>query len=64
LHEVDKLTSKKYAKTSDLLCAGNKVFVQYQAQGGISPNTPLANALDCHCANDNLIFGPRSCFCF
>jgi len=25
-HEVDKLTSKKYAKTINLLCAGNKVL--------------------------------------
>ena len=33
LHEVDKLTSKIYAKTSNLLCAGNKVFVKNQAQG-------------------------------
>jgi len=29
-----QLTSKKYAKTINLLCAGNKVFVKYQAQGG------------------------------
>jgi len=33
LHEVDKLTSKKYAKTINLLCKDNKVFVKYQAQG-------------------------------
>jgi len=30
--------------TINLLCAGNKVFVKYQAQGGIS--TPLAYALE------------------
>jgi len=29
----DKLTSKTYAKTINLLCAGNKVFAKYQAQG-------------------------------
>jgi len=26
---------QKYAKTINLLCAGNKVFVKYQAQGGV-----------------------------
>jgi len=34
----------KYAKTKNLLCASNKVFVIYQAQGGVNPNpllTPL-----------------------
>jgi len=35
LHYVDKLTSKNYAKTINLLCAGDKVFVKYQAQGGL-----------------------------
>jgi len=46
LHYVDKLTSKKYAKTADLICAGNKVFVKYQAQGGVNkPQPPLAHAL-------------------
>jgi len=30
--KVDKLTSKKYAKTINLLCAGTKVFVKYQAK--------------------------------
>ena len=25
LHQVDKLTTKKYAKTINLLCAGNKL---------------------------------------
>jgi len=39
------LTSKKYAKTIDLLCEGNKVFVKYQAQGeGFNPN-PLCTPL-------------------
>jgi len=44
LHHVDKLTSKKFAKTINLLCPGNKVFVKYQVQGGVTP-TPLAHAL-------------------
>ena len=46
MHYVDKLTSKKYAKTINLLCAGNKVFVKYQAQGegGLTPS-PLAHGL-------------------
>jgi len=26
-------------------CEGNKVFVKYQAQGGVNPNPPLAYAL-------------------
>jgi len=41
LHQVDKLTSKKYAKTFNLLCAGNNYFVKYQAQGGgFNPKPP------------------------
>jgi len=40
LHYVDKLTSKKYAKTVNLLCAGNKVFVKYQAEVGVTPTPP------------------------
>jgi len=35
LPQVDELRSKKYAKTINLLCAGNKVFVKYQVQGGV-----------------------------
>jgi len=32
---------KKYAKTVNLLCAANKAFVKYQAQGaGFNPNLP------------------------
>ena len=34
LHEVDKLTSKKYAETINLLFAGNKLFVTYQTKVG------------------------------
>jgi len=30
---VYKLISKKYAKTTNLLCAGDKVFVTYQTLG-------------------------------
>jgi len=40
LHLVDKLTNRKYAKTINLLCAGNKVFVKNQAQGGVLTPTP------------------------
>jgi len=29
-----QISKQKYAKTINLLCAGNKVFVKYQAQGG------------------------------
>jgi len=40
-----QINKQKYAKTLNLLCAGNKVFVKYQVQGGgVKPN-PLAYAL-------------------
>jgi len=29
-----QIKKQKYAKTFDFLCAGNKDFVKYQAQGG------------------------------
>jgi len=44
-HLVDKLTNKKYAKTINLLCAGNKAFVKDQAQGVFNPNPPLRTPL-------------------
>jgi len=28
-----QINKQKYAKTIDLLCTGNKVFVKYQAKG-------------------------------
>ena len=34
------INKKKYAKTINLLCAGNNVFVKYQAQGGVLPKNP------------------------
>jgi len=35
LFALNRQTNKqKYAKTINLLCAGDKVFVKYQAQGG------------------------------
>jgi len=37
---VDKLTSKKYAKTINLLCAGNKVLENIKLKGGVNPKTP------------------------
>ena len=42
---MDKLTSKKYAKTVNLLCAGNQIFVTHQTQGVFNTN-PLAYALE------------------
>ena len=44
LPKVDKLTSKKYSKTINLLCAGKNFFVKYRAQGGLTPSlrTPLS----------------------
>jgi len=35
-----QINKQKYAKTVNLLCAGNKVFVNYQAQGGVDPQNP------------------------
>jgi len=40
LHEADKLTSKKYAETINLLFAGNEVFVTYQTKGRVNPTHP------------------------
>jgi len=45
LHEIDKLTSKKYAEKINLLFAGNKLFVTCQTKGGINPTHHLAYAL-------------------
>ena len=45
LHEIDKLTSKKYAETINLLFAGNKLFVTCQTKEGLTPPTTLAYAL-------------------
>jgi len=39
-----QINKQKYAKTVNLLSAGNKVFVKYQDQGDLTP-TPLAYAL-------------------
>ena len=36
----------KYVKTVNLLCAGNKVFVKYQAEGGSLTPPPFPYALD------------------
>ena len=45
LHEIDKLTSKKYAETINLLFTGNKLFVTCQTKGGLTPPTTLAYVL-------------------
>jgi len=42
LHEVDNLTSKRYAETINLLFAGKKGFVTGQTKGGLTPPTTLA----------------------
>jgi len=36
---------QKYAKTIDLFCESNKVFLKYQAQGGFNLNPPLRTPL-------------------
>jgi len=40
-----QINKQKYAETVNLVCAGNKVFVKYQAQGGVNPNPPLRTPL-------------------
>jgi len=40
-----QINKQKYAKTVNLLCAGNELFVKYQAEGGVNPNPSLAYAL-------------------
>jgi len=42
-----QINKQKYAKTFNLICANIKVFVKYQAQGGLTPTpTPLRTPLD------------------
>jgi len=42
-----QINKQKVCETINLLCAGNKVYVKYQAQGGgFNPTTPLTYALD------------------
>jgi len=36
-----KINKQKVCETINPLCADNKVFVKYQAQGGFNPNPPL-----------------------
>jgi len=45
LHQVDKLTSKKYAKTINLLCAGNKACKISSTRGLPQPSLPLRTPL-------------------
>ena len=41
-----QINKQKYVKIVNLICAGNKVFVKYQAQGGgFNPNPPLRTPL-------------------
>jgi len=40
-----QINKQKYAKTVNLLCAGNELFVKYQAEGGVNPNPPLRTPL-------------------
>jgi len=45
-----------YAQTINLLCAGNKVFVKYQAQeGGFNLRAPLRTSLGPALTNSTLI---------
>jgi len=46
LHYVDKLTSKKYAKTNNLLCAGYQGFRKLSSSRGVvNPTHPLRTPL-------------------
>jgi len=45
LHFGDKLTSKKYAKTINFLCAFNEVLKYQDQGGGLTPQTPLRTPL-------------------
>ena len=45
-----QINKQKYAKTINLVCAGNKVFVKYQAQGGGLTSTPLRTPLPTYCS--------------
>jgi len=38
--------NKQTVCENNLLCAGYKIFVKYQAQGGLTPNPPLAYGLE------------------
>jgi len=41
-----KINKQKVCENSNLLCAGNELFVKYQAQGGgVNPNPPLRTPL-------------------
>jgi len=40
-----QINKQKYAKKINPLCAGNEVFVKYQAQGGLTPTSPLRTSL-------------------
>jgi len=60
MQTIIQIPTKTYEKTINLLYAGNKVFVKYQAQGGVNPKPPpLAYALDA----DHLesLSSPNSC---
>jgi len=58
-----QFTSKNYAKTVNPFCAGNKVFVKYQAQGRVLiPNPPtLAYALAHGNSVCNIKFAKHGC---
>jgi len=40
-----QINKQKYAKTINLLYAGNKLFVKFQAEGGVLIPSPLAHGL-------------------
>jgi len=42
--QINKPKVKKYAKTINLICAGNKIFITYQTWWGFNP-TPLRTPL-------------------
>jgi len=42
---LSRQINKEKVCENNLLCAGNKVFVTYQTQGGLTPNLPLLSVM-------------------
>jgi len=40
-----QINKQKVCENNKILCARNKVFIKYQAQGGSNPNPPLRTPL-------------------
>jgi len=49
-----QINKQKVCENTKSPCEGNKVFVKYQAQGGVLTPTPLAYALDSNLASSGV----------